>query len=198
MLRANQRPPSVLGADDPFTQAMRPPEFETDGERHARLEQEAAAKRTSDLIDEEIRRDKEKFKRSKQDVKVASLSASIHFSSNGVPSCSCWAKQSLASRHYRNNSSCSTRQHLWSLSAHLGKSSSYSMSHDQSAESWKHSTHGGTSLKKRVQQLGPLRPRAIMHHLPRRLLLSEPRNFACACLLLWLRRLYLQSVSAAV
>lgn len=70
MLRANQRPPSVSGADDPFTAAMRPPAFESDAERHARLEQEAEAKRVSDLIDEEIRRDKERFKRSKQDVKV--------------------------------------------------------------------------------------------------------------------------------
>lgn len=73
MLRANQRPPSVLGAaDDPFTQALRPPEFETDSQRIARLEQEVEAKRISDAIDEEIRRDKERFKRSKQDVKVRS------------------------------------------------------------------------------------------------------------------------------
>ena len=72
MLRANHRPPSILG-DDPFSQAFGPPPFESDYEKHARLEREIEAKRISDLIDDEIRRDKERFKRSKQDVKVGSL-----------------------------------------------------------------------------------------------------------------------------
>ena len=75
LLRANQRPPSVLsGTDDPFSQALRPPAFESEFERHVRLEQETESKRISDLIDEEIRRDKERMKRSKQDVKVAQYS----------------------------------------------------------------------------------------------------------------------------
>lgn len=69
MLRANQRPPSILG-DDPFSHALMPPAYESDYEKHARLEQEIEAKRISDRIDDEIRRDKERFKRAKQDVKV--------------------------------------------------------------------------------------------------------------------------------
>ena len=69
MLRANQRPPSILG-DDPFSHALKPPAHEPDYEKHARLEREIEAKRISDRIDDEIRRDKERFKRSKQDVKV--------------------------------------------------------------------------------------------------------------------------------
>jgi len=70
MLRANQRPPSILG-DDPFSHALKPPAHELDYEKHARLEREIEAKRISDRIDDEIRRDKERFKRSKQDVKVS-------------------------------------------------------------------------------------------------------------------------------
>lgn len=70
MLRANQRPPSILG-DDPFSYALKPPAHELDYEKHARLEREIEAKRISDRIDDEIRRDRERFKRSKQDVKVS-------------------------------------------------------------------------------------------------------------------------------
>jgi guanine nucleotide-binding protein alpha-1 subunit len=73
LLRANQRPPSIMGgSDDPFSQVLRPPEFETEGEKHIRLEREMEAKRVSDLIDEEIRRDRERLRRSKEDVKVRS------------------------------------------------------------------------------------------------------------------------------
>ena len=70
MLRANHRPPSILG-DDPFSSALQPSPYESDYERHARLEREIEAKRISDRIDDEIRRDKERFKRSKQDVRVS-------------------------------------------------------------------------------------------------------------------------------
>jgi guanine nucleotide-binding protein subunit alpha len=71
LLRANQRPPSALsGPEDAFAQALKPPEFQTDAERHAWLEREAEAKRISDLIDEEIRGEKERLKRTKQDVRV--------------------------------------------------------------------------------------------------------------------------------
>lgn len=70
MLRANHRPPSILG-DDPFSHALKPSPYETDYEKHSRLEREIEAKRISDLIDDEIRRDKERFKRSKQDVRVS-------------------------------------------------------------------------------------------------------------------------------
>jgi len=70
MLRANQRPPSILG-DDPFSHALRPSVYESDYEKHSRLEREIEAKRISDRIDDEIRKDKERLKRAKQDVKVS-------------------------------------------------------------------------------------------------------------------------------
>jgi len=69
MLRANQRPPSSLG-DDPFSRAFGPSAYESDYDKHARLEREIEAKRISDRIDDEIRRDRERLKRAKQDVKV--------------------------------------------------------------------------------------------------------------------------------
>ena len=69
MLRANQRPPSALG-DDPFSRAFGPSAYESDYEKHSRLEREIEAKRISDRIDDELRRDRERFKRAKQDVKV--------------------------------------------------------------------------------------------------------------------------------
>lgn len=72
MLRANHRPPSILG-DDPFSHALKPSPYESDYEKHARLEREIEAKRISDLIDDEIRRDKERYKRSKQDVRLLLL-----------------------------------------------------------------------------------------------------------------------------
>ena len=72
MLRANHRPPSILG-DDPFSHALKPSPYESDYEKHARLEREIEAKRISDLIDDEIRRDKERYKRTKQDVRVSAL-----------------------------------------------------------------------------------------------------------------------------
>ena len=70
LLRANQRPPSILG-DDPFSNSLQPPAFESDYDKHTRLEKEVEAKRISDRIDDEIRRDKERLKRAKQDVKVS-------------------------------------------------------------------------------------------------------------------------------
>jgi len=70
MLRANQRPPSILG-DDPFSRSLKPPTYESDYEKHSRLEREIEAKRISDRIDDEIRKDKERLKRAKQDVKVS-------------------------------------------------------------------------------------------------------------------------------
>lgn len=76
MLRANQRPPSVLG-DDPFSHAFKPPAYESDHDKHSRLEREIEAKRISDRIDDEIRRDKERLKRAKQDVKVHTSSSTL-------------------------------------------------------------------------------------------------------------------------
>jgi guanine nucleotide-binding protein subunit alpha len=66
------------GSDDPFSQVLRPPAYETEGEKHARLEREMEAKRVSDLIDEEIRRDRERLRRSKEDVKVLFASLCSH------------------------------------------------------------------------------------------------------------------------
>lgn len=66
----HHRPPSVLSTDDPLSLAMRPPASETDAQRQARLLEEANAQRLSDLIDEQIKQDKKKFDKSKEDVKV--------------------------------------------------------------------------------------------------------------------------------
>ena len=85
MLRANHRPPSVLG-DDPFSRAFGPSPYESDYEKHTRLEREIEAKRISDLIDDDIRRDKERFKRSKQDVRVSTVSTREPLPSNKLGS----------------------------------------------------------------------------------------------------------------
>lgn len=72
------RPPSVnsMGADgDPFSALLRPPASETDHERISRLQREADAKRISDSIDEEIKADRERLRKSRQDIRV-SLTAS--------------------------------------------------------------------------------------------------------------------------
>jgi len=47
-----------------------PPPQETDAQRTARLEREAEARRISERIDEGIRQDRERFKKSKGDVKA--------------------------------------------------------------------------------------------------------------------------------
>ncbi|TFK49602.1 G-protein alpha subunit [Heliocybe sulcata] len=68
------RPPSVYSTDsDPLTYVMRPPDSETDTARRARLEGEAEAKRVSDEIDEQLRLEREKLKKSKEDVKLLLL-----------------------------------------------------------------------------------------------------------------------------
>ncbi|TFY68532.1 hypothetical protein EVG20_g3516 [Dentipellis fragilis] len=72
MLRA-QRPPSIMSQDDPLALAMRPPETETEAERRIRLDREAEARRISDNIDEQLKQDKKKYDKSKQDVKLLLL-----------------------------------------------------------------------------------------------------------------------------
>ncbi|EPQ52636.1 G-protein alpha subunit [Gloeophyllum trabeum ATCC 11539] len=52
---------------------MRPPESETDAQRRARLEKEQESKRISDEIDEQIRQEREKLKKYKEDVKLLLL-----------------------------------------------------------------------------------------------------------------------------
>jgi len=67
------RTPSLYSQDDPITAAMQPPASETDAQRIARLELEAEAKRVSEQIDEDLRNEREKLRKSKTDVKVCLL-----------------------------------------------------------------------------------------------------------------------------
>ncbi|KAF8825318.1 hypothetical protein HHX47_DHR7000513 [Lentinula edodes] len=67
------RTPSIYSQDDPLTEALKPPESETELERRARLEEEAEAKRVSEQIDEELRLERESMKRKRGDVKVLPL-----------------------------------------------------------------------------------------------------------------------------
>ncbi|KAJ6513044.1 guanine nucleotide-binding protein [Mycena sanguinolenta] len=71
------RTPSLYSMDstvDPISQVMRASHAtETPEERRARLEEEAEAKRVSEQIDEELRQERERMKRSKGDVKLLLL-----------------------------------------------------------------------------------------------------------------------------
>ncbi|KAJ3830062.1 guanine nucleotide-binding protein [Lentinula raphanica] len=67
------RTPSIYSQDDPLSEALKPPESETESERRARLEQEAEAKRVSEQIDEELRLEREDMKKKKGDVKLLLL-----------------------------------------------------------------------------------------------------------------------------
>lgn len=64
------RTSSIRSQDDPLSIAIRPPHSESDSDRQARLQQEADARRISEQIDEELRVEREKLKKSKSDVKV--------------------------------------------------------------------------------------------------------------------------------
>ncbi|KAF8519526.1 guanine nucleotide binding protein alpha subunit [Gautieria morchelliformis] len=59
------RSPSIYSADDPLAFAIRPPESETEEQRLVRTALEMEARRNSDLIDEEIRVEREKIRRRK-------------------------------------------------------------------------------------------------------------------------------------
>ncbi|KZT02620.1 G-protein alpha subunit [Laetiporus sulphureus 93-53] len=76
MIRTS-RPPSVHSTatdlGDPLSAILRPPPTETDRDRLLRLQREEEAKRISDSIDEEIRLDRERYKKSKEDVKLLLL-----------------------------------------------------------------------------------------------------------------------------
>nr|GAT48707.1 guanine nucleotide-binding protein alpha-4 subunit [Mycena chlorophos] len=71
------RTPSIYSVEstaDPFSQALRANQAgETPEERRVRLEAEAEAKRVSDRIDEELRLERERLRRSKGDVKLLLL-----------------------------------------------------------------------------------------------------------------------------
>ncbi|KAI9057233.1 G-protein alpha subunit [Trametes sanguinea] len=73
---STSRPPSVNGSGpdvDPFSALLRPPANETEHERIARLQREADAKRVSDSIDEELKADRERMRKSKQDIRLLLL-----------------------------------------------------------------------------------------------------------------------------
>ncbi|TFK93955.1 G-protein alpha subunit [Polyporus arcularius HHB13444] len=73
---STSRPPSVHSSNtdaDPFSLFLRPPASETEHERVTRLHREADAKRISDSIDEEIKADRERMRKSKQDIRLLLL-----------------------------------------------------------------------------------------------------------------------------
>jgi guanine nucleotide-binding protein alpha-1 subunit len=72
------RTSSIRSQDDPLSLAIRPPPEESDTDRHTRLQHEAEARKISERIDEELRFEREKLKKTKSDVKViSSLFASM-------------------------------------------------------------------------------------------------------------------------
>lgn len=64
------RTSSIRSQDDPLSVALRPPPTESETDRQMRLQREAEARRISEQIDEELRIEREKLKKSKSDVKV--------------------------------------------------------------------------------------------------------------------------------
>ncbi|KAG8213278.1 guanine nucleotide binding protein, alpha subunit [Butyriboletus roseoflavus] len=66
------RTPSIRSQDDPLSIALRPPATESETDRQVRLQQEAEARRISEQIDEELRIEREKLRKSKSDVKLRS------------------------------------------------------------------------------------------------------------------------------
>ncbi|KAF9450073.1 guanine nucleotide binding protein, alpha subunit [Macrolepiota fuliginosa MF-IS2] len=67
------RTPSLYSQDDPISEALKPSPTETEAERIARLQYEAEAKRISEKIDEDLREERERFRRKKGDVKLLLL-----------------------------------------------------------------------------------------------------------------------------
>lgn len=67
------RSPSIYSADDPLSFAIRPPDSETEEERLQRIALESEARRLSDLIDEELRAERERLKRRKASGEVKLL-----------------------------------------------------------------------------------------------------------------------------
>jgi hypothetical protein len=69
----NSDPRPRMGEEDPLTLAMLPPPNETPEQRFAREQAEVQAKKISDEIDEQIRREKENERRKKRPVKLLLL-----------------------------------------------------------------------------------------------------------------------------
>lgn len=59
--------------DDPLTLAMRPPATETEAEKDVRLKEEAKARQRSEKIDEELKAERNKLQKSKDDVRVSNI-----------------------------------------------------------------------------------------------------------------------------
>lgn len=59
--------------DDPLTIAMRPPATETEAEQEIRLKEEAKARQRSEKIDEELKQERNKLAKNKDDVRVSSI-----------------------------------------------------------------------------------------------------------------------------
>jgi hypothetical protein len=155
----------------PLLSRLRPSAYESDYEKHARLEREIEAKRISDRIDDEIRRDKERFKRTKQDVKVSTRSEGENPLSNEsgtIPaSFCCSARLSRASPPSRNSSSSSTLQPHSTLSALPGRLLYFTTWSMQSGASSTDSNTGAISFTKTSTNLGRIPQRRAIHTPPR-------------------------------
>jgi guanine nucleotide-binding protein alpha-1 subunit len=68
--------------EDPLALAIAPPPNETPEQRHAREFAEAEARKVSDEIDEQLKREKENERRKKKPVKLLLLGASLFTSIN--------------------------------------------------------------------------------------------------------------------
>jgi hypothetical protein len=74
------RTPSLYSQDDPISAALKPPSTESDSERKMRILHEEQARLISEQIDEDLKLDRERLKRAKEDVKVRPhYSYPIHF-----------------------------------------------------------------------------------------------------------------------
>lgn len=71
--------------DDPLTLALMPPPDETWEQRQVREAAEAEAKRVSDEIDEQIKRDRENERRRKRPVKLLLLGEPLHAVTSSTP-----------------------------------------------------------------------------------------------------------------
>ena len=99
------RTPSIYSQDDPLTAALQPDPGETDNERRMRVFREAEAKRISEQIDEDIRQERERMKRSKGDVKVRGRAVDHGRGTDLLCSCYCLVRRRAGSRPSRSSSS---------------------------------------------------------------------------------------------
>ncbi|KAF5340882.1 hypothetical protein D9758_012178 [Tetrapyrgos nigripes] len=67
------RTPSIYSQDDPLTEALKPSENETEEQRRVRLQQETEARLVSERIDEDLRQERERMRKSRGDVKLLLL-----------------------------------------------------------------------------------------------------------------------------